>query len=470
MKKKLFAVTAAIIMLAMVFMLTECGCAFNAKGSGMQNTETGETNTSETNESDPAAAGRTGSESTEEKNTEENSETETAESSELFTSRDLSQTADLSEAIYITVSDGETASISEAGVYVLKGSAENAMVVIEAGDEDKVQIVLDGVSITNTHQPCILVENADKVFITSADGSENSLTVSGKFTVDEDAAIFSRDDLVLNGLGTVTISSTNDGVRSNDDLKLTGGTWNVTASGSAIKAHDSICACGGSYTLSAANDGIHAEDNDDDTIGSIVIEGGSFNIQAGDDGIHATTTIAVSGGDLAITAAEGIEATQVVINDGSISIKASDDAINAGRKSDSLNVKIEINGGEITIAMGAGDTDAIDSNGDLAITGGTIDITAQSPFDYDGSCSYTGGTIIVNGTQVNTIPNQMMGGGMMGGGPMGGGQMRGGPMGGGQMDGGPMGGGPMGGGPMDGGPMGGGPMGGGQHGGSGRRP
>ena len=127
-----------------------------------------------------------------------------------------------------------------------------------------------------------------------------------------------------------------------------------------------------------------------------------------------------------INAAEGIEATQVILNDGSVSINASDDGINAGSKSNSLSVKIEINGGELTISMGAGDTDAVDSNADLIISGGTIDITAQSPFDYDGNCSYTGGTIIVNGTQTDSVTNQMMGGDMMGGQP--GGMMDGGMM------------------------------------------
>ena len=335
--------------------------------------------------------------------------------SELFTSRDLSQEADTGEAAAIVILDGQTVTITEAGVYVLTGSAKNATVVVEAGQEDKVQLVLDGLSIVNTDQPCILVERADKVFLTSTEGSENSLTVSGRFSSDYDAAVFSRDDLVLNGLGTVTVSSTNDGIRSNDDLKLTGGTWNVSATGSAMKAHDSILASDGTYTLTAGSDGLHAEDNDDDSVGSIVIEGGSFTIQAGDDGIHGTTNFTVNGGTLSITAAEGIEATQVILNDGSVSIKAQDDGINAGRKSSSLSVRIEINGGDITIVMGSGDTDGVDSNGDLVITGGTIDISGQSPFDYDGSCTYTGGTIIVNGVETNSVSNQMMGGGMKGG-------------------------------------------------------
>ncbi|MDO4803978.1 MAG: carbohydrate-binding domain-containing protein [Lachnospiraceae bacterium] len=328
----------------------------------------------------------------------------------LFSERDLAQSADLSGAKTISVSDGDTASIAEAGVYVLTGNAKNASVVIEAGDDDKVQIVLDGVSIVNTTEPCILVENADKVFITSAEGSENSLSVSGEFSGDEDAVIFSKDDLVLNGLGTVNISSSKDGICTNDDLKLTGGTWIVNASDSALKAHDGIYAWDGEYELKGGNDGLHAENNDDDTVGCIVIEGGSFRVEAGDDAVHATTSVTIKGGSLTLVAAEGMEATQVIIYDGTVSINAADDGINAGRKSNSMSPKIEIGGGEITIVMGSGDTDAVDSNGDLIISGGTIDITGQSAFDYDGTCSHTGGTIIVNGTQTDSVTNQMMGG------------------------------------------------------------
>ncbi|MDO5138520.1 MAG: carbohydrate-binding domain-containing protein, partial [Oscillospiraceae bacterium] len=405
MKKNKLMVMAAVLVLTMSVTLSSCG---NALSTGNTDTYT-EENT---------VAGKTESKHSETLETEDASDTATAKNTdsenELFTERDLTQTADLSEAVTLTVSDGKTVTISEAGVYVLTGSAENACVVVDAEDDDKVQIVLDGVSIVNDSQPCILVENADKVFLTSAEGSENTLTVTGTFG-DEDAVIYSKDDLVLNGLGTVTISSTEDGVCSNDDLKLTGGTWNITASDTALKAHDSLCVYDGTYTVKAGNDGLHAEDSDDDTAGSIVIQGGTFNIQAGDDGVHATTSVTVYGGTLTISAAEGIEATQVIINDGTVSVKATDDGINAGRKSSSLSVKIEINGGDISVSMGAGDTDAIDSNGDLVITGGTIDITAQSPFDYDGQCSYTGGTIIVNGQETNSITNQMMGGGMMGG-------------------------------------------------------
>ena len=385
MKRMRFTVAATGLVLAMAVLLG--GCGSGSAGTAAKKSAPGDT-----------------------------ADTSSAVENELFTARDLTQTADLSDATSVTVSDGETVTITEAGVYILSGSAKNACVTVDVGDDDKVQLVLNDVSIVNEDQPCILVENADKVFITSVEKSENVFTVSGKFSSDNDAAVFSRDDLVLNGLGTVTVSSSKDGIRTNDDLKLTGGTWAVTASNSALKAHDSILAVDGTYELTAGSDGLHAEDNDDNTTGFIVIDGGIFTIKVGDDGVHATTTATVNGGTLTITAAEGIEATQVILNDGTINIKASDDGINAGRKSNALSVKVEINGGAINIVMGSGDTDAVDSNGDLSITGGTLNITAQSPFDYDGSCSHTGGTIIVNGTETNNVTNQMAGGrGGMGG-------------------------------------------------------
>ncbi|MBO4830973.1 MAG: carbohydrate-binding domain-containing protein [Oscillospiraceae bacterium] len=416
MKKNRLAVTAAVLLLAASVLLSACGI------TGSDNNTQSAENSAKTSASTDAGKGSSGTTASPAK---QNAQAETAsyssgEESELFTERDLAQEADTDDAETITVSDGAAITITEAGVYILTGSAEEACVTVDAEDDAKVQFVLDGVSIVNSEQPCILVENADKVFLTSAEGSENVFAVSGSFAGDEDAAVFSRDDLVLNGQGTVTVSSSEDGIRTNDDLKLTGGAWYVSASGSALKAHDSILADGGEYFITAGSDGLHAEDNDDDTFGSIVIEGGTFDIDAGDDGVHATTTATVNDGTLTIDAAEGIEATQVILNGGTVTVRATDDGVNAGRKSNALSVKIEINGGIITVVMGSGDTDAVDSNGDLVITGGTIDITAQSPFDYDGGCTYTGGTIIVNGSQTNSVTNQMMGGrgGFGGGRPM----------------------------------------------------
>ncbi|MBQ7281187.1 MAG: carbohydrate-binding domain-containing protein [Spirochaetales bacterium] len=340
---------------------------------------------------------------------------------DLFSDRDMSQTADLSEAQYMTAESGKDITITSAGVYVISGTAKETTIIVDAASEDKVQLVLDGLSITNKDFPCIYVKSADKVFVTTTD-SVNSLSVTGSFTSDgdtnTDAVIFSKDDLTVNGVGTLKISSTDNGITSKDDLKVTGGTISISCTSDAIEANDSIRIAGGDITITSKKDGLHAEYDEDNSVGFIYICGGTLNITASDDAIHATTVAQIDDGTLNLSAREGIEGTYVQLNGGTVSISASDDGINAGRKSTAYAVTIEINGGDLTIKMGSGDTDAVDSNGNLYVNGGTINITATSAFDYDGSAKYTAGTIIVNGQTVNTITNQMMGG--QGGGAMGG--------------------------------------------------
>ena len=341
-----------------------------------------------------------------------------AESSELFTSRDLAQTADTSDAQYITVSDGQTIDITAEGVYVISGTAKDCTIRVNADENAKVQLVLDGVSITNSDSPAIYVVSADKVFVTTT-GSENTLTVSGQFTADgdtnTDAVIFSKDDLVLNGTGTLNIVSNNgNGITSKDDLKITGGTYNVQSALDAIEANDSISISDGVFAVNSNKDGLHCEN--DEAEGTITITGGTFEINAKSDGIQATALLQIDGGSMNITASEGLEATYVLINDGTVNITASDDGINASAKTNVYDTVIEINGGDLTVAVGQGDTDAIDSNGSIYVNGGTINVTAQmSSFDYDKTAEFNGGTIIINGQEVSEIPQSMMGGGMRGG-------------------------------------------------------
>ena len=331
---------------------------------------------------------------------------------DLFTDRDLEQTADRTDAVFLTVADGQDITITEAGVYVLSGTASGVTVRVEAGEDDKVQLVLDGLSVTNTSFPVIYVKSADKVFVTVA--ADSSLAVTGAFTSDgdtkTDSVVFSKTDLTLNGTAALTISSSDNGVVSKDDLKVTGGTWIIRAASKALEANDSIRIAGGTLNLTAGTDGLHAENDDDPSEGFIYIGGGSLTISAGDDAIHATTVVQIDGGSISAVAAEGIEGTYIQLNGGTISIQASDDGINAARKSSAYTPVVEINGGDITIAMGAGDTDGIDSNGNIIMNGGTVNVTGNSTFDYDGTAQYNGGTIIANGQQVSEIPNQMMGG------------------------------------------------------------
>ncbi len=344
------------------------------------------------------------------------------DASDLFSQRDLRQTADQSGAVTYSVSDGTDVTISTGGVYVLQGSAANVTVYVEAGDEDKVQLVLNGLTVANDSFPVIYVKNADKVFVTTVASTESSLSVTGTFRADgstnTDAVIFSRDDLVLNGLGSLRISSTDNGVSCKDELKITGGVLTVSAKGHGLEANDGIAMADGTVSVTAGQDGLHAENDDDDREGWIYVCGGTLDVNAADDGLHAVSILQIDGGTLNVSAAEGMEGTWIQINDGAITIQASDDGINGARKSNSYTACVEINGGVLNVTMGQGDTDGIDSNGNLTITGGEINVNAQSPFDYDGTLTHTGGTVTVNGVQTTNITNQFGGG--PGGGPGGG--------------------------------------------------
>ncbi len=399
MKRNTIALLAALII-----SLTAAGCS----SSENSNSVTAVSNSASAQAQ--AAAGNTAG-----------STTSAADSSELFTNRDLKQEADLSEAKQLTVSDNSTIDITEAGVYVISGSASNCTVKVNASSEDKVQLVLDGVTVTNSDFPVIYVVSADKCFITTTEGSTNELSVTGSFTADgdtnTDAVIFSKDDLVLNGLGSLTVSSASgNGITGKDDVKFTGGSYTIVSALDSIEANDTLAVCGGDFTITSSKDALHCENSDDSSQGVIYISGGSFEINSKSDGIQGTASVTIDGGTFNITAAEGIEATAITINDGSITITASDDGINAANKSTAYSPNVIINGGSINISMGQGDTDAIDANGSIYVNGGTINITAPtSSFDYDQTAEFNGGTIIINGQEVSEIPQSMMGGGMRGG-------------------------------------------------------
>ena len=264
-------------------------------------------------------------------------------SSDIFTTRDLTQTADLDVAKNYTVSDDNDILITEEGVYVLTGTAKNVTIYVEAGDEDKIQLVLDGLNITNDNFPCIYVKTADKVFVTLT-STDNTLTVSGSFTADgstnTDGVIFSRSDITLNGTGNLTIKSTDNGIVGKDDIKVTGGNYTIIVTSKAIEANDSICIMDGTFILKAGTDGLHAENEDDNSLGYIYIDGGEFTITAGDDGIHSQTVVQIDDGTITITASEGIEGTYIQINGGTININGNDDGINAANKSNAYKTTI----------------------------------------------------------------------------------------------------------------------------------
>ena len=364
MKNKFFRAFFPAAILGLSILLT----AYTSNSSNASETATASESTAD---SEIAEASDTADETSGEKETAGEEETS---GDEWYSDRDMEQSPDTSDAQTIEVTDGQTLSITEEGTYILQGTASDCTVLVNA-PEARVQFILDNVTVSNTSSPAIYVLDADKCFVTTAEGSGNALTVSGTFTEDTendvktDAVIFSKSDLTLNGTGTLTISSTDNGITSKDELTVTGGTYNITASGKGLESNDSTAICDGTFTIDAK---------------------------------------------------EGMESTYVRIDGGTFEISASDDGINAAANSDKNEVQVEINGGTLSIKMGSGDTDGIDSNGDLTINGGNISIECNSPFDYDGTGTLNGGTVVVNGEEVTELTNQFGGGmGGMGKGGMG---------------------------------------------------
>ena len=298
---------------------------------------------------------------------------------------------DEDEAITIDLSDySDIAEISEPGTYIITGELSDGSLLINGGEDDEIQLILRDVTITSDDSAPIYIKSASQVYITVE--GENILENTGVFNPDEeeeiDGVIYSKNDLMIGGSGTLAISSSAKGIVCNDSLEISGGT----------------------YMITAADDGINTND-------MLTVSGGTFTIEAGDDGLHTDGYMGINGGTIDIIAAEGLEATYIMINNGDINITATDDGINAAAKSDDYTPTVEINGGNITIVMGQGDTDGIDSNGNIIINGGTIDISGQSAYDYDGYAELNGGTLTVNGEEITTIENQF--GGQMPGGQMG---------------------------------------------------
>ncbi len=387
---------------------------FTLAGSGCGSSDSGDTTNPNDEVNDDSNSGSSGS------NTN-NYDSISDDSDEMFTDRDLEQTADTSEAEYIELNSDEEVTITEEGVFVISGNVENATVVVDTDDEAKVQLVLDGVSVTNEDSPVIYVKQADKVFLTTT-YSDNTMKVSGTFTPDGDtnldAVIYSKDDLVLNGTGSLEIvSSQGNGISSKDDLKITGGSLVITSALDSIEANDSICINDGELTINSGKDALHSENEDDDSVGFIYIAGGTLKISAADDGIQGTSYVQINGGIIDIeTSTEGIEGTFIQINNGDINIYATDDGINASKGSSAYSVVIEVNGGTIYVKVGSGDTDGFDSNGDIYINGGTIDVEANSAFDFNGVGELNDGTVTVNGEIITELTESMMNPGGGGGG------------------------------------------------------
>ncbi|MGN0742883.1 MAG: carbohydrate-binding domain-containing protein [Candidatus Fimadaptatus sp.] len=220
-----------------------------------------------------------------------------------------------------TCSGGATATadgvtITAGGDYLVSGVLSDGCITIEAGEQDDVRLILSGASISAQDGPAINCQSADKLIITLAEGTENSLSDGQTYSAQEDeepnAALYSRADLSINGSGALTVTGNYlHGILSKDDLKITGGSITVSAAGDALRGRDGVAICGGTLDLSAQDDGIQSSYEGDASRGWVVIEGGDIAISAAGDGIAAESVAQISGGTVTITSGEGAAAAAV---------------------------------------------------------------------------------------------------------------------------------------------------------------
>lgn len=351
-------------------------------------------------------------------------------SEDMFTKRDLNSDYDESDSAKILLNgnsaecssdavsiDGSTITIHDEGTYIISGTLDDGMIIVNADEQDKPQLVFDGVTINSeTSAPLYIVE-ADKVVVTLAENSENILSNGGTFTaIDEnniDAAIFSKQDLTLNGYGSLTITSpAGHGIVSKDDLVLTGGTYSIDSASHGLDANDSVRVVNASITVDAGKDGIHAENTDDTELGFVYVESGSFHIEAEGDGISAGAYMQIEDGSFDILSGGGsVNAAQQTSeswggfrgqqmgrgqgmdhqNLAGQSAETTEDDSSTSIKGIKATGNLTINGGIFTLDSA---DDAIHSNTSVSVNGGSFDISSgDDAFHADDTLSITEGDV-----------------------------------------------------------------------------
>jgi hypothetical protein len=365
---------------------------------------------------------------------------ELLDASEMFSGKDIEVGYDESECTVITLGgesarvegkgasvSGGTVTVSGAGDYLISGKLTDGCIVVDADGEDKVRLIFKGVSINSSSGAAIYVKQADKVFITLSKESVNefSNTEKSKITDDVDAVIFSKDDLTINGEGSLTVTAnTGHAIVSKDDLVISGGVYHLSSEKKALDANNSIRVAGGSFTIDSGTDALHAEHEESDK-GFIYIAGGSFDITSGTDAMDASGVIQIEGGSFNIVAGGGSANASTKkgggFNDGwgkwggkgkrmsadesgaagAVRLSAASGEGKTGDSSESSSAKglksdrfVAINNGSFTIDSS---DDAIHSNGNVSVADGTLSISSgDDGIHADSALKISGGSVTVS--------------------------------------------------------------------------
>lgn len=351
---------------------------------------------------------------------------------DMFTDRDSKTEFDASKAVTIKLNgatatassnsvkiSGSTVTITEEATYVISGTLSDGMIVVDAPETAKLQLVFNGISITKTTSAALYIIEADKVLVTLADGTENTLANGGTFTaIDDnnvDGAVYSKQDLTFNGTGSLTVTSpAGHGIVCKDDLVFTGGTYTVNSASHGLDANDSVRIANASFEIDAGKDVIHCENTDDTSKGFIYISSGTVNGEAEGDGIAAGAYLQIEGGSFDLLVGGGAEngskassgnyggfmggghggmrpggnqsstttttdtvsmkglkaANSILISGGTFKLDSADDSIHS-------DISVTINGGTFEIASG---DDAVHAEETLTVTAGNFNITES----YEG--------------------------------------------------------------------------------------
>ncbi|MDE5946217.1 MAG: carbohydrate-binding domain-containing protein [Oscillospiraceae bacterium] len=298
--------------------------------------------------------------------------------------------------------------ITEGGKYKISGNFNGQ---IKVNSDEKIWLILDNANINCSDSAPIYIEKADKVFITLAPDSENTLTdgISYKYDSEEqnepDAVIFSKDNLTLNGTGILNINANyNEGITSKDDITITGGKININSVGNGIKGKDCIAITSTEINITAEADGMKSSNTKDEGKGFVFINDGIINIDAKEDAIQSEQELIINGGNININSGNGSNSENVKEHTDSMmdfgrfrqqnnKISEIDESTedNISMKGIKAGGNIYINNGNIKADCA---DDAVHSDNEVNISGGNLEISSGSKgIHSDNKLSISNGTI-----------------------------------------------------------------------------
>ena len=310
--------------------------------------------------------------------------------------------------------NNKSVTITKEGTYTLSGKINNGNITVNTTGD--VKLILDSVSIKSNNSPAIIIEQANNTVIELKENTINTLKDSTTYDNTEyDGCLFSRDDLIIQGTGTLNITSNYlDAIVSNDDLKIVDGTYIINSNDDGIRGKDSVNIQNGNFTINSQSDAIKSTNDAESGKGYINIDNGTFTIESGQDALQAETKLIINNGTFDIKTGGGSSSKtsaiykdfyngtsydttstkalksndNLIINNGTITIDSQDDAIHSnnyvGIKNGTINItsgdngihadtEIIIDGGNINIKKSY---EGIESN-DITINGGEISITSN---------------------------------------------------------------------------------------------